>query len=164
MSLEVRRLARGDGPALADLFAAIVAAGADRHFHPHPLSAEQARRLADEYAGQDIYLVAVDDGRVVGYGMLRGWDEGYAVPSLGIVVRPEAHRKGIGRAMMNALHAAAATRGASAVRLRVYPDNAPALTLYRKMGYGFSGKDNGQLIGQIMLDGPRSEQENDQPG
>lgn len=151
MSLKIRPLAVGDGPALADLFAAIVAAGDERRFHPHPLTPEQARTLADDYAGADIYMAAVEDGRVIAYGMLRGWDEGYAVPSLGIAVHPNAQGRGVGRAMMDGLHAAAAARGAATVRLTVYPDNAPALSLYRRMGYSFSSEAGGQLVGHITL-------------
>jgi ribosomal protein S18 acetylase RimI-like enzyme len=49
--------------------------------------------------------------RIVGYGMLRGWDEGYSVPSLGILVRAEACGQGIGKLLMEHLHLAPASGG-----------------------------------------------------
>ena len=134
-----------------DLFAAIVAAGDDRRFHPHPLTAEQAHALAEGYSREDVYLVGVMDDRVIAYGMLRGWDEGYEVPSLGIVVRADVQGHGVGRAMMNALHAAAAAHGARTVRLKVYPDNQAAIALYRKLGYRFGDRDGEQLVGTLAL-------------
>ncbi|MEA2645636.1 MAG: hypothetical protein QOE92_719 [Chloroflexota bacterium] len=156
MSLETRHLSPGDGAALADLFAALVAAGDERHFHPHPLTAEHARDLCDSYRGQDVYMVVEDEGRFVAYGMLRGWDEGYEVPSLGIAVHPDARGRGVSRVLMSALHDAAAAHGARRVRLRVYPDNASAVALYRSLGYQLAGEPDGgeQLIGHVDLPEP----------
>ena len=60
-------------------------------FHPHPFTAEKARELC-AYRGDDVYGVLVEGEVVHAYAMLRGWDEGYQVPSLGIVVG--AHARG----------------------------------------------------------------------
>jgi ribosomal-protein-alanine N-acetyltransferase len=147
--LEFVRLAPGHQPGLAEFFAALTEAGDDRLFHPHPFDAETAARLC-RYAGRDLYYVATA-GRVLAYGMLRGWDEGYEVPSLGIAVHPATRRSGIGRAFMGFLHAAAAARGAPRVRLKVYPDNAAARTLYERLGYVFSGESAGQWVGTLSL-------------
>jgi ribosomal protein S18 acetylase RimI-like enzyme len=134
---------------LADLFDALRAAGDERHFHPHPLTHEEAERLAG-YGGLDVYRVLTDEGRVVGYGMLRGWDEGYEVPSLGIAVHPEARGVGAGRLLMEHLHEAARERGATRVRLRVYPDNTAARHLYEELGYVLQPA-NGELVGVLEL-------------
>jgi ribosomal protein S18 acetylase RimI-like enzyme len=141
------------GPAhqqgLAEFFAALIEAGDDRHFHPHPFDGKTAARLC-RYAGRDLYYVATA-GPVLAYGMLRGWDEGYEVPSLGIAVHPAARRTGLGRAFMAFLHAAAAARGAPRVRLKVYRDNTAALTLYERIGYVFTGESEGQMVGLLTL-------------
>jgi [ribosomal protein S18]-alanine N-acetyltransferase len=119
-----------DPDALADLFAELDPV----FFHPHPLDRREAERIA-AYSGKDVYLVSMDGDRAVAYGMLRGYDQGYEVPSLGIAVRSDAYRQGHGRAMMERLHDAARTRGSRLVRLRVDPTNEPAKALYRSMGY-----------------------------
>ena len=62
----------------------------DKFFHPHPFTTEAARERA-AYTGKDLYYVVIEGDEILGYGMLRGWDEGYEVPSLGIVIHP-AHR------------------------------------------------------------------------
>ncbi|MGL4550235.1 MAG: GNAT family N-acetyltransferase [Gemmataceae bacterium] len=147
--LEFRRAA--DAPALADFFAELAAAGDDRTFHPHPLTPADARRVC-AHDGRDLYLVAADGPRVVGYGLLRGWDAGFDVPSLGIAVRPGERGTGVARAFMHYLHAAARRHGAARVRLKVYPDNLVARGLYESLGYAFTEKSpDGQLVGVLDL-------------
>jgi ribosomal protein S18 acetylase RimI-like enzyme len=135
---------------LAEFFEVLHRGGDARWFHPHPLTASTASQLA-HYSGLDLYYVMVDAGRVLGYGLLRGWDQGLEVPSLGIALIPEARGYGMGRTFMHFLHAAARRKGARRLRLKVYPENRSALALYRGMGYRFEGEENGQLVGYLDL-------------
>jgi ribosomal-protein-alanine N-acetyltransferase len=116
-------------------------------FHPHPFTPEAALERV-QYGGPDYYCLGIAGRRVLAYGMLRGWAEGYAVPSLGIAVRREARGLGIGQAMMAVLHAEARRRGAKSVRLKVYPENERAVELYRSLGYAYGAERvDGQLVG-----------------
>jgi len=152
--MEFRALSPELEGALAAHFDQIRETGEDRTFHPHPFTAAEARARC-AYRGRDVYCVAVAGGAVLGYGMLRGWDEGFAVPSLGIMVAREARGTGLARALMLHLHGEARRRGARRVRLKVYPDNAPAVGLYRSLGYVFEAElDQGQLVGHVSLDEP----------
>jgi [ribosomal protein S18]-alanine N-acetyltransferase len=148
--LEFRRLSPALESGLAAFFADLTAAGDDRYFHPHPFTAAEAARLC-LYAGPDLYYAAVAD-RVLGYGLLRGWDEGYSVPSLGIAVHPAARGTGIAGAFMHFLHSAAAARRAPKVRLKVYSGNTAAKRLYERLGYEFAGESRGQLVGYFTLE------------
>jgi ribosomal protein S18 acetylase RimI-like enzyme len=148
--LEIVRLGPELAPGVTAFFDEIHAAGDDRKFHPHPFTAAEAERLCG-YAGKDIYAVMRVGGRVVGYGMLRGWDAGYAIPSLGVAVSPAFRGRNLGRLMMLYLHAAAAIRGAEKVRLKVYRDNAPAKRLYESLGYTFDAAEGEQVVGHIRL-------------
>ena len=112
-NLEIRPIATDDSDALARFFGVLGAAGVEQFFHPHPLTSEAAALRAN-YAGRDVYLVLVHGREIVGYGMLRGWDEGYSVPSLGIAVHPHMQGCGLGRRLMHALHHVALERGAGA--------------------------------------------------
>jgi ribosomal protein S18 acetylase RimI-like enzyme len=138
-----------EGP-LADFFHALRGAGDESNFHPHPLDAGSANKLTS-YTGRDLYYIAVAGGRVLGYGMLRGWDEGYAIPSLGIAIHPDARGKGLGKALMGFLHCAARQKGANRIRLKVYPQNTASLNLYGSLGYKFETSDGGQLVGYLDL-------------
>ena len=133
---------------LARLFARLK--DIENFFHPHPLTAEEATARAN-YVGKDFYCVMLQDEDVVGYGMLRGWDEGYAIPSLGIALDPSARGLGYSRTLMNFLHETAKKRGAAKIRLKVDSNNRPAIELYRSLGYIFEPKTNQNLIGLLDL-------------
>ena len=149
MPLEIRRLDPRWADALVEFFAAITP---DYHlFHPHPLTREEAERLV-RYDGGDLYYIAVDDGIVLAYGLLRGWDEGFEVPSLGIALRREVRGTGLAGCLMEFLHAAALRHGATSVRLTVEPDNVIARRLYERLGYVFTAGEQGQLVGRYALD------------
>ncbi len=152
--LEFRRPEPSLERGLAEFFAALVEAGDDEKFHPHPFTAAAAAERV-RYQGKDVYCVAVEGERVLGYGMLRGWDEGYEVPSLGIAIHPSARGIGLGRALMLYLHTEARRRGAPRIRLKVYPENTVAVDLYRSLGYEFSAVEQEQLVGFKSLTGER---------
>lgn len=135
---------------LADLFADIAGKGEDNFFHPHPFTKAEAERLC-LYDGKDFYCALIHSDHVLGYGMLRGWDQGYAIPSLGILIRNEAQGMGLGKLMMLYLHSVARIRGADTIRLKVYEHNKRAKRLYEQLGYVFEEKDGEQLIGFLKL-------------
>lgn len=103
-----------------------------RFFHPHPFSREAIEPLVES---RDEYWLFVKGEAVVGYGMLRGWEEGYAIPSLGIAVADTHRGHGHGERIMHFLHGRAGERGATRVRLTVEAENHAARALYRKLGY-----------------------------
>jgi len=124
-----------------------------RYFHPHPFTAAEAK-IRSTYAGRDIYVLMLKHETAIGYGFLRGWDANYAIPSLGIYVVAEQRGTGAARTLMDYLHAAAARRGASRVRLKVHPDNGPARRLYERLGYRFRpALEDGELVGFLDLPG-----------
>ena len=149
-ALEAQRIGSEHDQCLSRFFESLDEQGVGRYFHPHPFDSPTARRLAN-YQGQDLYYVFTWRGVIVAYGMLRGWDEGYDVPSLGLVVHREFRGMGLGRAMMEFLHASARLRGAGRIRLKVYAANVQAVDLYRSMGYEFRGEENGQLVAFLEL-------------
>jgi ribosomal protein S18 acetylase RimI-like enzyme len=150
LTLEFRRVSPGCEAMLIDFFSILEGNRASRYFHPHPFTAEKAKNLC-HYEGKDLYYIALDGTRILGYGMLRGWDEGYDIPSLGIVLHPELRGIGLGKLFMHFLHAAAKLRGARRIRLKVYPENEVAVNLYKNLGYCYEETHEGQLIGFLDL-------------
>jgi ribosomal-protein-alanine N-acetyltransferase len=148
--LEAVRLVPSLEDSLRHLFRELTIVGAAIQFHPHPLDDATARRICS-YDGQDLYYALIVSGEIVAYGMLRGWDEGYEVPSLGIIVAPAHRRRGYGRALMYFLHAAGRARSARKIRLRVYPQNSEAMNLYQSLGYVFGAREGEQLVGLLDL-------------
>jgi len=148
-ALELRRVCPELSGALAHFFETECT---DPKFHPHPFTRSEAERIC-AYGGADIYVVAVAQDAVLAYGMLRGWDEGYEIPSLGITVAERARGTGVARLLMQYLHANAKLRGAPSIRLKVYPDNSKAIALYLTLGYEFGDAiENGQMVGVYTFD------------
>jgi ribosomal protein S18 acetylase RimI-like enzyme len=119
-------------------------------FHPHPFTREHALTIA-HYDGRDYYAGMLVGDEMVAYGMLRGWDEGYEIPSLGIAVSASHRGLGLGRGMMEHLHAVARDRGATTIRLKLYKTNTVAARLYRRMGYVLSDHNEREWLGILDL-------------
>jgi ribosomal-protein-alanine N-acetyltransferase len=119
-------------------------------FHPHPFTEEAVDHILG-LAVLDCYCVATEGHKVLGYGLLRGWDDGYEIPSLGIAIHPDARRNGLSKGLMNFLHDTARQRGAKKVRLRVKMENANALALYKSLGYSFPHHEDQYLVGVLDL-------------
>lgn len=135
---------------LSRFFRVIKNSGSDKYFHPHPFNEEEARKRS-VYRGKDLYYVLSEGEEIIGYGMLRGWDEGYEVPSLGIIVHPDLRGEGMGKMFVHFLHAAAKRKGAKQVRIKVRLDNTEAVNLYKNIGYVLEGEEEGQTVGVYRL-------------
>lgn len=143
----VRALRPADRKALAGLFAALAAdPDAAANFHPHPLDAATAARIV-RHEGRDAYLGAFCDDKLRGYALVRGWDEGYEVPSFGAAVDPGSRDEGVGSALLSAARALCVERGANSLMLKVHPGNERALQWYLRAGFEIGGEaPDGQLV------------------
>lgn len=146
--VQIEEIAPRHIKALSRLFADIVSNGDEAAFHPHPLTEEEAGRLCRAH-GLDQYFVAMSAGEAVAYGMLRGWEEGYAEPSLGLAIHPLRHRQGLGRRMGAFLIDVARQRGADSLRLSVYGHNEAAVGLYKSLGFSLTPVSEGKFLGRL---------------
>jgi GNAT superfamily N-acetyltransferase len=149
-ALEIVKASPSHQAELSALFKQFRLAGYENTFHPHALTAEAAERIC-AYDGKDFYCVLLKDGHAMGYGLLRGWDEGYRIPRLGIALAPQSKGSGFGECLMNFLHAVAKSKGSDEIQLRVYKENQPAISLYKKLGYKFTNENDAQLLGTVSL-------------
>ncbi|MDL1983074.1 MAG: GNAT family N-acetyltransferase [Deltaproteobacteria bacterium] len=149
-ALEFRALTSQWKQQVTDFFEELKDAGDYKYFHPHPLTAKEAE-IRCNYAGNDIYYISVEGKQILGYGMLRGWDEGYEIPSLGIVIHQSARGIGLGKTFIHFLHVIARRKGAKRIRVKVYTENVVALKLYEGIGYKFHAAEEGQKIGFFNL-------------
>ena len=141
------------GPADEDLLFELLASVDASTFRPHPFTREETHRIASR-TGRDCYAMLVSRSEppvAVAYGILRGWDDGYAIASLGVAVRSSAQGQGLGRRMMECLHAYARECGSTSVRLRVNRSNIRARQLYESMGYVVHGEERGEAVMVLEL-------------
>lgn len=151
VAVDILCLAPPHAVALGRFFVRVADDPKSSHFHPHPFTVLEAKRICN-YVGNDKYVGLQCDGDFFGYGMLRGWDEGFLVPSLGIYISPEFHGTGAARLLMQHLHLIARLSGATQVRLKVYRENGSAYRLYESLGYIFTDSDeSAQLVGMLSL-------------
>lgn len=141
--IEIRHLAAGMEESALELLRAVAADQSGHFFTPHPFTPDVIADLASN-PGRDLYYLLVHDQQALAYGLLRGWNAGYAVPSLGLAVSPAGRGMGYGVLMTTFLHAAARQAGAARVRLRVHHGNERAITVYRACGYVFADPPDAQ--------------------
>ena len=110
------------------------------HFHPFPMTRETAERLC---LGQfkDCYYISFLDNAMVGLAMLRGWDEGYEVPSFGVFVDYRYRGLGLGRVLTDYAMIDAKLKGCAKVRLTVYESNVRGWRLYTSLGFQEQSRD-----------------------
>jgi ribosomal-protein-alanine N-acetyltransferase len=150
----IRRIAAEDGPALGNFFTALAADNETvRFFHPHPFTPEFAADLCAQAAvRKDRYYIACFKGIIISYMMLRGWDEGYAIPSFGVCTHPDLRDVGLGQALLAHAVAECQATGAAKLRLTVFKNNERAAHVYRKFGFDFTDKNEQELVGVLDLE------------
>ena len=115
--------------------AALFTASYDGYLVPFAVDAA-VRFLTEAYdLDRDASVIAVRDGERVGLANLglRGADAWIG----GVGVVPGERRRGTGRALMEAVHEQARSRGVERVWLEVIAENTGAIALYEALGYGY---------------------------
>jgi ribosomal protein S18 acetylase RimI-like enzyme len=135
----------------------------DGFFKPHPFTADyitkviynpQIDRSLDK---KDQYIIGQYDDKAIAYGLLRGMEEGYTMPSLGIYISKDYRGLGLSKIFMKELHNRAYDcygffyTGRKFIRLTVNKQNEKAINLYKSLGYTFTEKDYDNLIGLTEL-------------
>lgn len=130
--VRVRTLAEADLEPCLDLFEAVAREGLWIASEP-PIDRPEVRaRWRDLMrTGEGVILVADDGGPPAGLAAMVG----LASPELGMLVRAERRRQGVGDALVRACVEWARGRGAREVVLHVFAHNPGAIALYRKHGF-----------------------------
>jgi ribosomal protein S18 acetylase RimI-like enzyme len=130
--VQVRTLEDADVEAALDLFVAVAAEGRWLATEA-PVDRRDVRARWRDLVrtGEGTLLVADEGGVPVGLAALVGRAE----PELGMLVRADRRRQGVGDALLRACVAWATERGARRIVLHVFPHNAGAIALYEKHGF-----------------------------
>jgi ribosomal protein S18 acetylase RimI-like enzyme len=151
--LATGRLSAADASGLGRFFKALQRDPESlRFFHPFPLTPASAALLcARPSTALDRHYITRYHDRIAAYSMLRGWDEGYTIPSFGACTHPGLRNAGLGHWLL--AHAITESRaaGAGKLRLTVYKENLRAIHVYRKFGFVFSDSNERELVGLLDL-------------
>ena len=116
----------------------------NKFFIPHDINKET---LYDNINSKDKYYIMLKENIIIGYGMLRGYDEGYDIPSLGIIIDKDYRGNGFSKIMMKFLEDETLKYGSNMIRLTVFKKNKKAISLYKNLGYIFQEYDDNSLLG-----------------
>jgi GNAT superfamily N-acetyltransferase len=134
VSLRIRDARREDSAALADLLGQL----------GYPTGAAAVERRLERLGEADRIFVAEDDGRIAGFAGLHVSPsleyDGDAAKVSAIVVDENTRRRGIGRALMEAVEAEARARGCVLMFLTTAERRADAHEFYRRLGLEETGR------------------------
>lgn len=139
-AIHIRRAHPGDAEAIMAAFSTPRAMAGTLQL-PYPSAELWRKRIADQ-GPEDFMLVAEVKGRVVGNLGLHpaGRARRRHAASVGMSVRDDMQRKGVGTALLcAAIEVADHWLNYTRLELTVYTDNIAAVTLYRKFGFVVEG-------------------------
>ncbi len=122
-----------------------------RFFYAFSFAADHIAKMLAERR-KDVYMGLLCQDELAGFFMLRGWDEGYEVPTLGTFVAEKYRGYGFMQLTVELTKVICKLRGTSRVMYKSHPDNAPAKKA-AVMGFTQAGVDpaTGNLIYHLDL-------------
>ena len=116
-------------------------AGYLRYFTPFPFDRRtlESRLVA---ARLDVYMGFFVGSDLVGFFMLRGWDEGYDVPAYGVAIDGTYSGLGFGASSIELAKTICRLRKAGRLMLKVHPENVVARNTYEAAGFQPVGIDS----------------------
>lgn len=135
----IRHAGAGDASAIVGLWNHVIR---DTIITFNPTEKTEAE-IAEAIATRPVFLLAEEDGAFLGFATVaqfRG-GPGYArTLEHTILLPPPARGRGVGRALMTALGAAARSRGAHMLVAGISGENAPGIAFHQAMGFQLTGR------------------------
>ena len=102
---------------------------------------------------EDKYFGIFTDNKLIGFFMLRGFDDGYNIPSYGVWIAPDYTGLGLAKLTLAFAISFCKLNKIKKIMLKVHPENVVAKRLYESMGFVNTGIDqrNDNLIYQKDL-------------
>jgi len=99
-------------------------------------------------AQKDRYYGIIVAGKIAGFFMLRGFDQGYKIPSYGVWIAPQHTGKGLAELTLKHAMAVCRANDINTLMLKVHPENIVAKGIYERNGFAAVGNDekNGNII------------------
>ena len=130
--ITIRRLKPKDRERLYQFFMSL-SRRTKRFFHPHKFDRKSAEKICRDK--KDYYYGLFYGKEIIGYSMLRGFSEGYEVPSYGGCIADGCQGFGLGQFLLRWTIKQAKNMGCKRVILKVDISNDKAIHIYRKFGF-----------------------------
>lgn len=119
----------------------------NRHFIPFQFDLDSVKAVFNKIK-KDYFFGIFLNNALIGFYMLRGFDEGYEIPSYGVFIKESYSNKGLGKLTLDHAVSLCKILDKKRLMLKVHPDNVNAKNLYIKYGFKEEGIDpkNSNLI------------------
>ena len=153
-AVDVRLATVADAEAIRDIYNREVT-GSTVTFDMVPRSLAEQVAWIDEHAGAHPAIVAVDGGRVVGFGSLSPYRSRPAYSTSvedSVYVHHDARKMGVGRAVLGELVRLARDHGFHAVMARIVDGHEASISLHRSCGFELVGveREIGRKFGRWL--------------
>jgi len=143
-SLTVCPLEAADAPALLSLLRSQNSAYAS-FFSPFDFNPATISKMLLNRE-QDVFMGIFWQSRLVGFFMMRGWDEGYEVPAYGALIDEGHSGRGLATLSLRIAKAICKLSRSPRIMLKVHPANTRAKSLFQRAGFVETGVDPGSGI------------------
>jgi len=146
LSLEIRKLTVDQSEELANLLQSSEKEYS-QYFIPFTFEFETISGILSKAIKDQYYGIYVDNS-LVGFYMLRGFDDGFEIPSYGAWIAKNFSSKGISKLTLHHAITFCKTNSIKKLMLKVHPDNLIAKKIYEDFGFIYDGVDGriGHLI------------------
>ncbi|MGI9068869.1 MAG: GNAT family N-acetyltransferase [Pyrinomonadaceae bacterium] len=105
-----------------------------RFFTPFGFDEESILKILAR-RGQDVYMGVYWLDQIVGFFMLRGWNEGYETPAFGILIDERFRGYGVEMLSLETAKVICKLRGATRIMFKMHPENISIRAVARKTGF-----------------------------
>ncbi len=111
-----------------------------KYFTPFEFTVESLTSILNKAVKDKFFGIFVNN-EIAGFYMLRGFDEGYDIPSYGIWISSKYSNKGLSKLTLYHSFSFCKLNNIKTLMLKVHPDNIIAKNLYEALGFVKTGTD-----------------------
>ncbi len=111
-----------------------------KYFVPFNFNFESIKNILGNIE-KDIFWGLFLDNKIVGFYMLRGFDQGFEIPSYGVWISKNFSGKGLSKLTLQHAITFCKINNINEIMLKVHPKNIAAKNLYENFGFKPAGTD-----------------------
>ena len=139
LALEIKRLTIKQAKELANLLQSSDKEYS-KYFIPFTFDLDTISGILSKTKNDQIYGIYVENN-LAGFYMLRGFDEGYSIPSYGVWISEKYANRGLSTFTLQHAISFCKLNSIKKIMLKVHPDNLAAKHIYEKYGFKQTGVD-----------------------
>ncbi len=124
-----------------------------KYFNPFTFNFETIRQTLGNLKKDTFWGIFIAD-KLAGFYMLRGFDEGYDIPSYGVWISKEYSNKGLSKFTLQHAISYCKINQIKKIMLKVHPENIIAKKIYEEFGFqqvGTDSKNNNLILHKDIL-------------